>query len=319
MGATDQVTTCGTIGTGVAHAANADLVAVVRAGRKLNRLLGGHARTTAAAAIGARIGYDLARTAALGANRLKRAGAKQEGEVHIDMAAPATAWAGMGMLGGDRARAAAMSARIESRVANGFAGTALGLLGIELDVDDHVGTAFGIVGCPPATRLAPSAAKGKTALKGIAVPGAAGIAATVGRGRRCTRKGIARAHGVIACALLFIRKHGVGLGNLFELFLGIRLFVDVRMELAGLLLESLLNITRGGVLGDTENLVVIFFVHRRHARQPPAQSSVYIALILPERSMLDPKTARTEHFHRANLGVSALNGRGHGLRRHLPK
>ena len=30
-----------------------------------------------------------------------------------------------------------------------------------------------------------------------------------------------------------------------------RLFVDVRMELTGLLLEGLLNITRGGVLGDT--------------------------------------------------------------------
>ena len=31
------------------------------------------------------------------------------------------------------------------------------------------------------------------------------------------------------------------------------------MELAGLLLEGLLYITRGGVLGDTQNLVVIFF------------------------------------------------------------
>ena len=60
MGATDQVTTRGAIGTGMAHAANANLVAVVCAGRKLNRLLGGHAGTTAAAAIGARIGYDLA-------------------------------------------------------------------------------------------------------------------------------------------------------------------------------------------------------------------------------------------------------------------
>ena len=230
------------------------------------------------------------------------------------MAAPATAWAGMGMLGGDRARAAAMSARIESRVANSFTGTALSLLGIELNVDDHVGTAFGIVSCPPATRLTPSAAKGKTALKGIAVPGTAGIAATVGRGRRCTRKGIARAHGIIARTLLLVRKHGVGLGNLFELFLGIRLFVDVRMELAGLLLEGLLYITRGGVLGDAQNLVVIFFVHRRHARQPPAHSSVYIAVILPERPKLDPKTARTAYFHRASPSGWALNGHGSDLR-----
>ena len=211
-----------------------------------------------------------------------------------------------------------MSARIESRVANGFAGTALGLLGIEFDIDDHVGAVLGIVGSLAATRLAPSAAEGKTALKGIAVP-AAGVTAAIRRSRRSAGEGIARAHGVIACTLLLVRKHGVGLGNLFKLFLGIRLFIDVRMELTGLLLEGLLNITRGGILRDTENLVVIFFVHRRHVRQPPAHSSVYLAVILPERPMLDPKTARTEHFHRANPGVSALNELEHGPQRHLPK
>ena len=135
-------------------------------------------------------------------------------------------------------------------------------------------------------------------------------AAAIGRSRRCTGKGITRAHGVITRALLLIRKYGIGFGNLFKLFLGIRLLVDVRMELAGLLLEGLLNITRGGVLRDTQNLVVIFFVHRRHARQPPAHSSVYIAVILPERPKLDPKTARTEHFHRASPSGSAPDGLG---------
>ena len=212
-----------------------------------------------------------------------------------------------------------MTAGIEARVADGLAGTALGLLGVELNIDDHVGAVLGIIGSLPATRLAPGSTKGKTTLKRIAVPGAAGIAATVGRGRRCTRKGIARAHSVVARTFLLIRKHGVGLGNLFKLFLGIRLFVDVRMELAGLLLKGLLNITRGGVLGDTQNLVVIFFVHRRHARQPPAHSSVYIPVILPERPKLDPKTARTEHFHRASPSGSAPDELEHGPRRHLPK
>ena len=168
-------------------------------------------------------------------------------------------------------------------------------------------------------KLAPGTAKRKAALKRIAITRVAGVAATIGRSRRSTGKGIARTHGVVARTFLLIRKHGVGLGNLFKLFLGIRLFVDVRMELAGLLLEGLLNITRGGVLGDTQNLVVIFFVHRRHARQPPAHSSVYIPVILPERPKLDPKTARTEHFHRASPGVSAPDELEHGPRRHLPK
>ena len=68
MGATDQITTRGAIGTGVAHAANANLVTVVRAGRKLNCLLGGHTGPPAAAAIGAGVGDDLTGTAALGAD-----------------------------------------------------------------------------------------------------------------------------------------------------------------------------------------------------------------------------------------------------------
>ena len=207
-----------------------------------------------------------------------------------------------------------MTTGIEARVAHGLAGALLGLFGVELDIDDHVGAVLGIVGSLPATRLAPSAAKGKAALKGIAITRAAGVAAAIGRSRRSAGEGVARAHGVIARTLLLVRKHGVGFGNLFELFLGIWLFIDVRMELAGLLLEGLLNITRGGVLGDTQNLVVIFFVHRRHARQPPAHSSVYIPVILPERPKLDPKTARTAHFHRASPSGWALSGRGHDLR-----
>lgn len=72
----------------MAHAANADLVAIVRAGRKLNRLLGGHTGSPAATAIGAGVGHDLTGTAALGADRLERARTKQEGQVDVDVAAP---------------------------------------------------------------------------------------------------------------------------------------------------------------------------------------------------------------------------------------
>ena len=290
----------------------------MRAGRKLNRLLGGHAGTAAATAIGAGVGHDLTGTAALGADRLERARTKQEGQVDIDVAAATAARAGMCMLGRNRARAAAVTTGIEARVTDGLAGTALGLLGVEFDIDDHVGAVLGVVRSLTATRLPPSTAEGKTALKGIAIARVASIAAAIGRSRRCTGKGIPRAHGVVTRTLLLVREHGVGLRDLFKLFLGIRLFIHVRMELAGLLLEGLLNITRGGVLGDTQNLVVIFFVHRRHARQPPAHSSVYIAVILPERPKLDPKTARTEHFHRASPSGSAPDELEHGPRRHLP-
>ena len=136
-----------------------------------------------------------------------------------------------------------MTTGIEARVAHGLAGALLGLFSVELNVDDHVGAVLGVVRSLAATLLAPSAAKGKAALKGIAIARAAGVAATIGRSRRGTGKGIARTHGVVARTFLLIRKHGVGLGNLFKLFLGIRLFVDVRMELAGLLLKGLLNIT----------------------------------------------------------------------------
>ena len=313
MGAADQIAARGTIGAGVTHATNTDLIAIVRTGRKLNRLLGGHTDTPAAAAIGAGIGDDLTGTAALGADRLKRAGAKQERQVDVDVAATAAARTGMCMLGRNRARTSAVTTGIEARIADGLAGTALGLLGVELDIDDHVGATLGVVGRLAATGLAPGAPEGETAVKGIAVPGATGVAAAIGRSRRSAGEGIARAHGVVARTLLLVRKHGIGLGNLFELFLGIRFFVDVRMELAGLLLEGLLYITRGGVLGNTQNLVIIFFVHRRHARQPPAHSSVYIAVILPERPKLDPKTARTAHFHRASPSGWALSGRGHDL------
>ena len=98
MGAADQIAARGTVGASMTHAANTHLVAIMRTGGKLNRLLGGHTGTTAATAIGARIGNDLAGTAALGTNRLERARTKQKGQVDIDMAATTAARTGVGML-----------------------------------------------------------------------------------------------------------------------------------------------------------------------------------------------------------------------------
>ena len=75
----DQVTARSTVRAGVAHVGDTHFVSVVGAGGELDRLLGGHAGTAAATAIGARVGHDLAGTTALGTDRLERAGAEQEG------------------------------------------------------------------------------------------------------------------------------------------------------------------------------------------------------------------------------------------------
>ena len=99
MGAADQIAARGAVSAGMTHAANADLVAIVRAGRKLKRLLGGYAGSSAAAAIGTRVRHDLTGTAALGADRLERARAEKERQVDIDVAATATARAGVGVIG----------------------------------------------------------------------------------------------------------------------------------------------------------------------------------------------------------------------------
>lgn len=144
MGATDQITARGAVGAGVTHAANTDLVAIVRAGGKLNRLLGGHTGPPAAAAIGTGVGDDLTGATALRADRLERAGTKQEGQIDVDVAAATAARAGMGMLRRNGARAAAVATGIEARVADGLAGTALGLLGVEFDIDDTLAPFSGL-------------------------------------------------------------------------------------------------------------------------------------------------------------------------------
>ena len=95
--ATDQVTARSAVRAGVSHVGDAHLVAIMRAGGKLNRLLGGHTDTAAAIAIGARVGNDLAGTAALRTTRLERARTKQEGQVDIDRAATTAARSGVGM------------------------------------------------------------------------------------------------------------------------------------------------------------------------------------------------------------------------------
>ena len=81
---------------------------------------------------------------------------------------------------------------------------------------------------------------------------------------RLRGKRIARAHGVVPGALLLVGEDGIGLGNLLEALLGIRFLVHIGMQLAGLLLERLLDVLGRGVLIHAEDGVVVFIVHSCH-------------------------------------------------------
>lgn len=73
----------------------------------------------------------------------------------------------MCMLGRNRTRASAVTTGIEARVADGLAGTALGLLGVELDINDHVGAVLGIIGSCPRRGWPQAPPKGKPPSKGL--------------------------------------------------------------------------------------------------------------------------------------------------------
>ena len=68
---------------------------------------------------------------------------------------------------------------------------------------------------------------------------------------------------------MFIGENGVCLGDLFEALLGIGLLVHIGMELAGLLLEGLLDVLGGGVFINAQNGVVVFIVHSCHMAKTP--------------------------------------------------
>ena len=256
----------------MASALDTHHVAVMRVGTELHNGLGGNRRASGAAAVGARVGHNLARTAALGAHHLKHTGTEKRGHVDVHGSLAAARRARSGMLGCNRARAMAMLARLVMAVSHRFAGAFLSLVVIELDLDHDVGAVLGVVrsaGATPMGRETAHAAKRKSAERVVATRIAARVPAAVGLRRRAS-EGVARAHGVVASALVLIGENSVRLRHLFELLLGIGSFVDVRVKLAGLLLKRLLDLLLRRVLGHAQNGVIVFLVHGCHKiRHPP--------------------------------------------------
>ena len=255
----------------MAHLGDADAIAVVHTGGELDDGLGHHGGAARTAAVGAGVGDDLARTAALGAHRLEGAGAEHKGEIDLDGTAAPAARTGMSMLGRDGSHAVAAIAGLVAAVLHRASGAVFCLLGSKVDIHHDVRSDLGVesgTAAPPAARgVKREAAEGEPAVSARGAP-------AVGRGRRRGRagEGIARTHGVVACALLLIGKHRVGLGDLLEALLRIGLFVHVGVELARLLLKRLLDLLGGCVLGDTKDGVVVFFVHRSHRGLPSSRA-----------------------------------------------
>src|SRR5690606_14827831 len=65
---------------------------------------------------------------------------------------------------------------------------------------------------------------------------------------------------------LRVLEHLVGLGDLLEARLGLRLLADVRVELAGQLPVGLLNLLRRGGPRDVQRLVVVLELHAAPSR-----------------------------------------------------
>ena len=159
----------------------------------------------------------------------------------------------------------AVVAGFVARVLDRDARTVARLLAGELDLYDHVRADRGVVGGGAAAALrgkAAHAAERKTKAPKAGV--AAGVPARGGCGTACGGKRVARAHGVVPGTLLLIGEDSVGLGDLLEALLGIRFLVHVGMQLAGLLLERLLDVLGRGVLIHAEDGVVVFIVHSCH-------------------------------------------------------
>ena len=172
----------------------------------------------------------------------------------------------------DRPLAVAHLACSIALIGDASAGALLGRGGVEREVEDDVGANARVIRARAparggAARVAVRA-KGKAPAKGVSptVAVAAGIGRAGGASR--AREGRARAHGVVAGALLGVREDGVSLRDLLELLLCVRCLVDVGVKLAGLLLEGLADVFCRGVLVDAEDCVVVLVVHRSHAKSP---------------------------------------------------
>ncbi len=139
----------------------------------------------------------------------------------------------------------AVVAGLVARVLDGHLGAVPRLLARELDLNDDVRAGRGVVRGGAAAALGTKAAHASHATKREAEATESGIPALVpsgiAAGRRGARraKGVARAHGIVAGALLLVGEHRVGLGDFLEALLGVGLLIDIGMQLAGFLLEGL--------------------------------------------------------------------------------
>jgi hypothetical protein len=78
---------------------------------------------------------------------------------------------------------------------------------------------------------------------------------------------------VVDLALVGVREHLVGLGELLEALLGLRVVrVGVRVRLAGEAAEGLLDLGLVGLAADAEDLVVVA-LHRSHTSSTKRESS----------------------------------------------
>ena len=258
----------------VAHALDAHLVAVVRSRGDVDDDLARGQRAPRPAACLAGVGDDLAGPLALRALHVNDAEAQKAAKVEGDTPAAAAGRAGLWVLCVNGAGAVAHVAGGVALVGHAPAAALRGLIGIQVDLEHDVGAGTGIV---RARLLAAARARVEPAAEGAPGEGAAHAAERVAVSARARRavagaragERVAGAHGVVALALVLIGEHGIGLGDLLELLLGVRLFIDVRVKLARLLLEGLSDLLGRGVLLDAEDGVVVFVVHRGHVAGLP--------------------------------------------------
>lgn len=263
--AADEVAGRGAIRAGVAHAAHTNGVAVVATCGDIDDDLARREDATGTATGAARIRNDLTRPLALRADHIHDADAKETREVHRDVARATAGGTRPRVVSVHGAHAVTDLARDVALIGNALAVALLGLLVVDVKLINDIAASLGIVSAaartsralrakPTAERKAPEAAH---APEGVALGTGRAIAAGSG-------EGVAGLHGVITAALVGVREHGVGLGDLLELLLGVRLLVDIRVKLASLLLEGLTNLFLGRIMIDAEDRVIVFIVHRGH-------------------------------------------------------
>ena len=98
------------------------------------------------------------------------------------------------------------------------------------------------------------------------------------------------------------------LGDLLEALLGIGLLVHIGMELAGLLLEGLLDVLSGGVFINAQNGVVVFIVHSCHmAKTPLFMGYIQWETLYPDPAC-DKRGGCVLHIHVQNVSTAFTSG-----------